>query len=271
MACEVKGDSDLYGLGVRLGLYLTGVSCVLKFLFVPRGAEGLASGMLTLLFSINLGMLKNVLQGRPAMLEMYIMAELSYILISMLVFSGAMFNGVSSVIASVVVFAFQMIASLWVAWNKRLSGLDSYPPGCARTVRFFGAVDVTGPFGTFLAVILLINTIMFAIYLLVALAIWMFKGYDLTSAVKTTAKIFRVDKEGSSKGFRRFLVRYIFAPTLIFALSLSIWFTEGTLQLSDVRVESSLLNTGQLLPFVVGLVTVLSVISSWLKGPTEST
>jgi hypothetical protein len=52
---------------------------------------------------------------------------------------------------------------------------------------------------------------------------------------------------------------------LCVALALSIWFTEDTLRLSQINVDTSLLSTGQLLSMVVGGVSVLSVFAGWLN------
>jgi hypothetical protein len=43
MTCTISGVSDIYGLGVRIGLYLTGLACILARLFVPKQAKNLAS------------------------------------------------------------------------------------------------------------------------------------------------------------------------------------------------------------------------------------
>lgn len=315
MACEVNGDSDLYGLGVRLGLYLTGVACILARIFAPTRAGGLTSGLHVLTFALNLTLLKNVLQGRPAMLELYMVMALTQILTLMLVLSGAIFSGVTSAAASVLVVFSQFVVTLWVAWNKRLSGLDSYPPGCARTVRFFGAVDVTGPFGTFLAVFpLVVLAVPFALLLLILLAMhcmpgdfgslralnhllreslrnmlvqsdpiveWIgHVGLALSSASPPRSTTGATDSDG--QGGQRALVENTYKPIplihaqwdlssagslarLVFALALAVWSAEDTLRLSDVRVDSNLLSTGQLLPLIVGFVSVLSVFAGWLN------
>ena len=312
MACEVDGDSDLYGLGVRLGLYLTGVACILARIFAPTRAGGLTSGLHVLTFALNLTLLKNVLQGRPAMLELYMVVALTQILTLMLALSGAMFSGVASAAASVLVVVFQLAVTLWVAWNKRLSGLDRYAPGCARTVRFFGVVDVTGPFGTFLAVFpLVLLAVTLALLTLISLAICCISsdfgflrkfgrqsfrnmlaeadpmigrlgqaGPALNPASPAPSVAGAAGGGGQEEQQRVVESRYSPIPSihthcdvssagslaqLVLSLALAVWFAEDTLRLSDVRVDSNLLSTGQLLPLVVGSVSVLSVFAGWLN------
>jgi len=295
MTCIVNGDSDIYGLGVRIGLYLTGLSCILARVFAPSRAGGLTSGLHVLIFALNLTLIKNVLIGRPAMLELYIVLTTTQILTIMLALSGAMFSGITSAVSSTLVVISQFIITLWICWNKRWSGLSKYDEGCARTVRFFGVVDVTGSFGTFLAVF---PIVMISIALVVFGAVsWPF--------LFSERSVFHSFSEARKKmSFREQLVRsdsmalwfsqinnmlgaendeaanYRQIPRLhihwnrndmcdmlllCLSLALSIWFTEDSLRLSRVNVDSNLMSTGQLLPMVVGSVSVLSVFAGWLN------
>ncbi|KAF8243039.1 hypothetical protein K440DRAFT_664409 [Wilcoxina mikolae CBS 423.85] len=291
MTCIVKGDSDIYGLGVRIGLYLTGLSCILARVFAPSRAGGLTSGLHVLIFALNLALIKNVMQGRPAMLELYIVLTTTQIITLMLALSGAMFSGITSAVSSTLVVISQFIITLWVCWNKRWSGLSEYDPGCARTVRFFGAVDVTGSFGTFLAVFPIV---------MISLAAFIFAAVSWPFFLSEKSVLRSFSEARKKLSFREQLVRsdsmalwfsqintmlgaeeqgYKQIPRLhihwnpsdmwdllqlCVALALSIWFTEDTLRLSQVNVDTSLMSTGQLLPMVVGGVSVLSVFAGWL-------
>ena len=262
MDCNVDGDSDLYGLGARLGQYLSGVSCILTCILRPERTGGVVSGLLIQAFVLILGLLKNVLQGRPAMLEMYIVFELVTLLISMLSYSGAMLNSLTSVAATILVITFQMFVSLWVGWKKRFSGFDNYPPGCARTVRFFGAVDISGPFGTYLTVMSLMAVIGVT-YLLLALLVSFVVRFRESHNFLTRCS-YKCKKAGIWA--RGKLQKYPHLPvmTQVISLAVAIGFAEDTLRLSYVKIDSNLLSTGQLLPLVIGSITVLGVFTDWL-------
>jgi hypothetical protein len=70
--CTVIGDSDIYGLGVRLGLYLTNLALLLAYCFAPSAVDSIRSALHTFTFAFHSVLIKNVLDNRPAMLEMYI-------------------------------------------------------------------------------------------------------------------------------------------------------------------------------------------------------
>lgn len=98
-------------------------------------------------FAITLTLIKNVCQGRPAMLELYMVLTATQFPNLMLIISGAAFSGVTSTAASTLALVSQSAVTLWVCWGRRYSGLERYEAGCARSVRFFGVVDVTGVAG----------------------------------------------------------------------------------------------------------------------------
>jgi hypothetical protein len=118
MTCAISGDSDIYGLGVRIGLYLTGLACILARLFVPKQAKNLASGLHALSFALTLALVKNVLEGRPAMLELYIIIATTQLLILMMLICGALFGGFWSGLSTVLVSTFQAGVSQWVVWLR---------------------------------------------------------------------------------------------------------------------------------------------------------
>jgi hypothetical protein len=291
MSCAVAGDSDLYGLGVRLGLYLTGAACILAKIFAPSRAGGLTSGLHVLSFAITLTLIKNVIQGRPAMLELYLVLTTTQILNLMLQLSGAAFSGIVSAVSTALVTVAQFVVTLWVCWGRRWSGLKD--DGCARTVRFFGVVDVTGRFGTFLAVMPI--GVLGVTLLILVLAAWRLLAgkQDILQAISEERKkmglrqrIARSDsveawiaqvyqlqsarEEGSDyTPIPKLHVSFIRADIgellgLLASLAISIWFTEDTLRLSNVEVDNHLQNTGQLLPLVVGFVSVMSVFAGWV-------
>jgi hypothetical protein len=295
MTCIVSGDSDLYGLGVRIGLYLTGTACILAKIFAPSRAGGLISGLHVLIFAITLTLIKNVIQGRPAMLELYIVLTTTQILNLMLQISGAAFSGIASALSTALVTVAQFAVTLWICWGRRPSGLEKYDEGCARSVRFFGVVDVVGSFGTFLAVLPIV-VIGITLSILVGITWSMLVGeasifHSIDAARKKMglrARLMRSDsmagwfsqistllaaEDGDTRGYTpipRVHVSWIGTDIreligLLGALAMSIWFTEDTLRLSMVQVDDNLLSTGQLLPLVVGFVSIMSVFAGWLN------
>jgi hypothetical protein len=290
MSYVVAGDSDLYGLGVRLGLYLTGAACILARIFAPSRAGVLTSGLHVLTFAITLTLIKNVIQGRPARLELYLVLATTQLMKLMLQISGAAFSGVASAVSTALVschggsvcgYSVGVLGTPVVGVERRR----------LRTNRWvFGVVDVTGRFGTFLA-ILPIVMLGFAL-LMLAMTVWplLVGKQNIFRAISEARKemglrqhLARSDsmeawfaqvnqllsaQEGDSKytPIPKVHVSFVRAdigelPGLLTALAMSIWFTEDTLRLSNVQVDGHLQNIGQLLPLVVGFVSVMSVFA----------
>ncbi|KAI5800866.1 hypothetical protein FPQ18DRAFT_301490 [Pyronema domesticum] len=177
----VAGGSDIFGFGVRIGFYLTGLSLILSKIFCPSRLSGIATSIGLLEYAIFFALIKNVLQGSPAMLNLYLVFLLTQVISLMfqVVYENYVGRFHAEGLRGVIFFLFEMIIVIWIVFRKRHSVLDQYPHECARTVRFFGLVDITGKFGTFIgAFMILCVTVIIDVILvsgLVYLMLWIYR------------------------------------------------------------------------------------------------
>jgi hypothetical protein len=61
--CVVAGDSDIFGLGVRIGFYLTGLSLILSKIFCPSRLSGIATSIGLLQYVIFFALIKKCPSG----------------------------------------------------------------------------------------------------------------------------------------------------------------------------------------------------------------
>jgi hypothetical protein len=212
----------------------------------------------------------------------------------MMLICGALFGGFWSGLSTVLVSTFQAGVPQWVVWRRRWSGLDHYDEGCARSVRLFGVVDLTGGFGTFIA-ILQLPLLLSECLLVIVLVLWMVLTPSVAGSVcsivserfgitlKPNDSAFRSGYKVLKGMFENFATRMgtieterpirwmdrLFVFVGVGSLATSIGLTEATLRLNQIQVDHDLLSTGQLLPLVIGVVGILSVFVSWLDDRME--
>lgn len=284
----VAGGSDIFGFGVRIGFYLTGLSLILSKIFCPSRLSGIATSIGLLEYAIFFALIKNVLQGSPAMLNLYLVFLLTQVISLMfqVVYENYVGRFHAEGLRGVIFFLFEMIIVIWIVFRKRHSVLDQYPHECARTVRFFGLVDITGKFGTFIgAFMILCVTVIIDVILVSGLVYLMLWIYRIMRKPQPAESIPEEQRPVISRGLRQRLpnsdingawaenivkilysgaeydiietVRVEHGCTVLgqlmpvcFLLSMVVWFVEDTLKLSNVQVDNNLSSMGQMSPLM---------------------
>jgi hypothetical protein len=230
------------------------------------------------------------------MLELYLVLSTTFIINLLIAVCGASFSSVVSAISTLFSGFLQFAVIVWVSWAHRYSGVESYGLGCARTVRFFGAIDVTGRFAIFLRMAPILCFGILGITVLIQLGLHVLikskiRKHPLRGGFSTTSFELNMDEpsvdwarnvgsvlDGEKKDYvpikrwhldvscKKKMRREIkHLSVLIVGLALSIWFTEDTLRLSNINVSNDLSSSGQMLPLVVGIISILSVFGGWIN------
>jgi hypothetical protein len=232
------------------------------------------------------------------MLNLYLVLLLTQVISLMfeIVSENDMFgsNLYAEMLRAVIFLLSEIVVVIWIVLRKRHSGLDQYPPGCARRVRFFGPVDITGKFGTCIGAFMILGAtvIIFGILLpgLVSLIVCIRR---IMRKPQPAESLPEEERPVISRGVRQRLLQsningewaenivkilhsgaeYVIIETVrvrsctvlgqlmpvCFLLSMVVWSVEDTLKLSNVQVDNKLASTGQMLLLIVGVANILSV------------
>jgi hypothetical protein len=128
-SCVIPGDSDLFGLGVRLGVYLTGLSSLLSRLLCFTRSISITSSLSLLSFVLIIALVKNILtDNSPAMLNLYLINTMTHLIIMILSFSGGGSGSLASGLITVLLTLTQY-GVLWIAWGEATFGIRCIPRG----------------------------------------------------------------------------------------------------------------------------------------------
>lgn len=169
----------------------------------------------------------------------------------------------------------QFSVTVWIAFTRRNAGVLEDCNG-AR-VRFFAVVDARGVFGVLLGVYAVL-AMCFGISRIAGIVVkravsrdW--KSWNPVAMAGSGSPASEACNTGEDKG------RYEPIPKvhvklrwqdavrlgiMVTLLTLGVWFTEDTLRLNRIIIDDNLDKTGQLLPIVVGIASLLSVFSGWV-------
>ncbi|KOS18215.1 hypothetical protein ESCO_002867 [Escovopsis weberi] len=144
--CDVQGDSDLYGGGVRYGLYMQWAATLLATLFDQRNENALRSANLAIQVSIFIGLCLESGAGHPV----------ANAVITQYLFIGSLSSVTGDGISYVASFAGLMRSAFYLAlsaygiwfWSVGVDVMSA--PGCAaHEIAFLGSITVHGRFRKF--------------------------------------------------------------------------------------------------------------------------
>ncbi|RYN23742.1 hypothetical protein AA0114_g12823 [Alternaria tenuissima] len=142
--CQVNGNPDLYGIGIRIGLYLQWVSTLLISIFIPKEVRTTRAVNLWIQSAIFLGLLLLVTSQDATPAE---------VLIALWLLCGSLSsltgNGMSSLakLSGLFRIFFYIALSSFGIWYWFV-GLDGFLQPDCYVVAFFGNVSIDGRFRT---------------------------------------------------------------------------------------------------------------------------
>ncbi|KAL6881326.1 hypothetical protein J3F83DRAFT_49813 [Trichoderma novae-zelandiae] len=231
------GNSDLYGVGVRVGLYAQWTATLLATLFEPRTESTYRIANLIIQTSIFLGLCT---QSRPgdSLVGAVITQYLLFGSLSSLTGDGISHFGHFSGIFRVVFYAAVSSYGCWF-WFR---GIDRMHVADCPDVAFFGRVSLHGRFRTLgkamavLGVVLCVASLVFSVY-------------------ATTARFGRGFREGFKKREKvRPRVELVLLALSMALIGMSIYLVEHLIRVNDVQQVGidQIGSVGQLIPLLAG-------------------
>jgi hypothetical protein len=300
--CGFDGNPDLYGLGVRSGIYIQAVSFFLAAFHLKKESAYLQSSAFVFLFAIFIALMRETANRTLRVPEaalinwMIIYQMMGVVTISSSAVSPGALIRMTLVI---VIFLGYMGYNGWFWW----SGIEVLPraaPGCVEYGYFFAKVNVRGWFHTFskvmwtiAVVILFINCLVFGSALLVGAILgrksikdWWEKrrqspdrerfgamqliGVTEGALEAVGAEIALASESHHGVGKHRraldflLLCRVIFGAGFLLAVTVPPF--ELTIRWNQIRGVNSLNSVGQLVPFMLSVGQLIHILYSMARG-----
>lgn len=291
--CGFEGNPDLYGLGIRMGVYFLWASALIIWRWYPEGRTELGGAYLLFLFALLIAMV--VITAR---LEPIHSAEI--LLLMYIIFGGVftvMMIGLrkrylqkakkikTSWVQTMALFFILAAASIYCSWFW-LSGIhhhDFLDTTCVTYGFLFTKVSLKNKhvtrFFAALSLYLAIIYVIASIYAVGALSAFLTNAPWLSRIIEKSKQqsLTTATQERSSSSTRRawkigseFTTSVVTPATNIVSFIYSIIGIEMTLQWNHVTGVYTINSVGQLIPFVIGLLGFIKVIYEPLKEVSAS-
>lgn len=242
--CEIDGNADFYGIGVRLGLYAQSLSTLLVTLFVPEEEPLYRILNLLLQLAIMSGLVMltkaNELYAFEAVIAFWLLAGA----LSSLTGDGISAVGSISGTCRILFYAALSAYGCWF-WFGGLDGMQVTP--CKQIV-FFGETSLDSgfqAFGKFIAILGLATA--------TGMMLW------------TAARYINHPRRSKEQQLRRPRTEITLLILSISILCLSIASTEYVVHANHLRAVGNVSTAGQALAFIIGLFGLINTLLSILK------
>ncbi|KAJ9160518.1 hypothetical protein NKR19_g3191 [Coniochaeta hoffmannii] len=266
-SCQIIGDADLYGVGIRVGFYLAYLSGLTALCFQNWAAvKDARKGVYTVNAAILVAMIRDsTMAGNLAAFEWYILLQIAVLVPASLSFEMSDDEPLTLAVCIMIDGAYAVLQP-WVYFKRLDQGWSSSCP--SPKVYIFAEIDFYHPrFTAFLramAVISCVYGVMLFFWAWVLLAVrspWVRREHPgWTKKVMGTMK----EQEYSVLSWKN---AWSMGSTLFFGLVL-IAFTEKTLAINNISIPgTTVASTGQLIPLLVGIMTTLSTFYTVVTSP----
>jgi hypothetical protein len=257
--CDIIGDPDVYGPGIRYGLYLQWASFLLFLFFCPEKANIGRSATAITTLAVYINFFRNSHNKTDLVSLEWIL--LSYISTALIVTNiptttKSFKKSGDSVALIFIIFAVYFISALYVfftAWNY------GRKPGCDVKIFFFVPINVYSRGWTIAVKVLFtlfaLGSIVIIILAFVILIIWLAAWIDPSVAryhEETNWKYYTLGAFSTAVGI----------PAIVFA--------EKTIEINNVIFQNThLVDSGQLIPLIIGIFTLCSAVLNSLRELTS--
>ncbi|KAH8907674.1 hypothetical protein BR93DRAFT_937032 [Coniochaeta sp. PMI_546] len=265
--CQIIGDADLYGVGIRIGFYLAYFSGVVALCFQNWAAvHNARKGVYTVNAAILVAMIRDsTLTGNLAAFEWYILLQIGVFVPTSLSFVMTDDEPLTLALCMMVDGTYAVLQP-WVYWTRLDQGWSSSCP--SPKVYIFTEIDFYSPrFTAFLKAMSIISCVGGVVLFLWSWSLLAVFVPPVRRRHPSWTKIMMgtiTEQEYyilSSKN--AWLIGWI----LFFGLTL-IGLTEKTLAINDISIPgTTVASTGQLIPLLVGTLTTISTVYTIATSP----
>ncbi|KAK0702828.1 hypothetical protein B0H67DRAFT_614131 [Lasiosphaeris hirsuta] len=271
--CDLVGDGDLYGIGVRISYYLFFAATLIAIFrrsvshtltIGPLGRCAEAVNILT--FAILIVLVKNTLNGSFATLEWFLTYPTILVTFFSLFFALPRSNNKGRLLCYAFTLSLLTVCQPWLYWRRMYQGRKSE---CVVRYWFFGVRDFYGQ--TWITFFKVMSILACAIGALSLVAVLFFalcrSAWREWLDPKRKMKAEYLDRDisyGPEEKKRRYKgLRLCGLLFLLFVGGFTMVMTEKTISVNNIDLaDTPLESTSQLIPFVTGLLSFLTTLYS---------
>ncbi|KAF2499625.1 hypothetical protein BU16DRAFT_615028 [Lophium mytilinum] len=244
--CAFTGNADLYGIGIRTGLYLQWVTTLTTTLYEPKDEEILRVINLLIQSAVFMGLILLTSRNQIEPVEPVISIWLIFGALSSL--SGSGMNPLRHFSGLYRVALYTAVAG-YACWFW-FTGLDgTLQDQRCETVAFFGRVSISGRFRTFNKVASVVGVCVCAVFMALTARAFFRRYTGVPEAPKPRRQ--------------KVSVELFFASTTI--MFISIVAVEYLLQANGITGVNETLSVGQLIPLLVGAFSFAEIVFSVVR------
>jgi hypothetical protein len=244
-SCRIIGDPDVYGIGIRLCYYLQWVATILASWIAPEQNSIARTSANTVTLGVLASNFRSAQHGSLIAVEWYIVLWMTFVLSATNLPKRSEISGSFSLSVQLLLWSVKLLAQPWVYFRAFNTG---HKDGCSAFVFLFAKINVYhngwrifGKVASILGVVVVVGVFL-------PLAVYFFYA-----GVRS--------KYEGDESFARPVI-YQATTTTILKLALgaiSIAVIEMTIKVNSVDLSAGpLYSGGQLIPFVVGLVSIFA-------------
>jgi hypothetical protein len=274
--CQIIGDADVYGLGVRLSFYLQWVASLVQLFFCPEASATTRPAAVITILAVFINTLCRLRSDSLVAVDWSMLYSLLTCLLSWnypvteAMWRGLDRTGGSYFVLFVILAIYQIMCPyvIFTAWDY------GRQPGCSAKFVFWATIDAYSKGWTIFlkASWVLAPIIPGALYLAVAfysLLKWLTSWGNAVGLEKRLAKFEAWVMEGEdnmSDGSILWVLRFL---ALGFG-AVGVGFLEATIKKNNITFpETHLTNSGQLVPLLIGIFTLVVTIFDAVKASLE--
>ncbi|KAK3356619.1 hypothetical protein B0T25DRAFT_565963 [Lasiosphaeria hispida] len=279
-SCQIVGDTDIYGVGVRVGYYLTFFAGVLAVGFNnSKGTTDSLKAVNTIFSAILIVLIRNAALGSFAVLEWQIATVLVFLLplASLLITFMLGGPGLASWGAFFILYGLYAALQPWLFWTLLEQGRDLACPSIRMFI--YAPFDFYNPiYVKFIRAMSIISCVSAPLpiiggcYLIGS----SMKGRRTLRETSISRRIKEAKAEVAGSDIdldmvkRSGLTRVVMVIAILFGGCAGIVSVERVISLNSIDLtEVGFLSTGQLIPFLVGLFTFISTAWSIITNSDD--
>lgn len=249
-SCTIEGDPDVYGIGIRIGLYLQWAAILVATIFNPSQTRIGRTTCNILILSIFINTFRTLSEHNLVALEWYIVIWLTWVLnVGNVPPTLAHLHESTGSFATMLLLWLCIIATQpWLYFIGVNSGSRA---GCDVRIFFFGSISVYGKWRTFGKVFSVLGCLC---------------GFGALAAAVNILLAGTVPPDLNDDNDHRNTAVYILSFIQLVTGTISILMVEMTIRINNVDMGSiSLLDSGQLIPTLIGIFTLGSICFSSIR------
>jgi len=271
--CLLLGEGDLYGIGVRVSYYLFFFATLVAILrrtlsSSPTSKTGpigkCAEAINILTFAILIVLIRNTMGGSFAALEWFLTYPTILVTFISLCFALPVWDNAGILLCYAFTLSLLTVCQPWLYWRHLYQGRKEE---CEVRYWFFGVRNFYGETWTnFFKAMSIVACVAGVLFFIGALILAFGKvGWKvllhLEASVEGGVRNREVDGGKKEVSMRRFVFQLVGLVVLLFAGIVTMAMTENTIQLNQIDLSDTPLNsTSQLIPFLTGFLSFLSTL-----------